>query len=120
MQSSARVRVYNHARRFLKMCWVCYNFILVWFPGCPLFERQLCIEKSRWECESCPLSGITIAILGKPDPKVKSSCLVNVFLSHITVIESFLQSDCGVARPVIMHDQLCHVKLAFVKSYIAF
>ena len=27
-------------------------------PGCPLFRRQVCIEKSRWKFECCPLSGI--------------------------------------------------------------
>ena len=31
----------------------------VWFPVCPLYiRRQFCIEKSRWEFEFCPLSGI--------------------------------------------------------------
>ena len=29
-----------------------------WFPGVRYLESILCIEKSHWERESCPLSGI--------------------------------------------------------------
>ena len=33
------------------------TILRVWFPGVRYFE-SICIEKSRWERESCPLSGI--------------------------------------------------------------
>ena len=71
------------------------TILRVWFPGARYLESILCIEKSRWERESCPLSGIEKRPLlgGYVSIKVMLDTIRNTTVVRCRELEAVLFSE---------------------------